>query len=212
MAQHAYIAFVEGEKGLNAADPEFRDLVRELYKIKGCGSHGVSCAGHVEERTNCRDVEEFSCKVYGHLQMALLPELSHIPPLIKLIDDYLHTDSDSRITVEIDTPPYKYPVYEEGVDLRPFKLWETKDGLYVVKLNIRMGDGGIKDDIEERTGERYGHWYLKVEGLEDIRDRCRVRGAELIALWDGLEAQVADYNDEHGFTEIELKKTEFDIR
>lgn len=129
--------------------------------------------------------------------------------MINIIDEHLQIDYASELNIEIDAPRFDFPKYQKGIDLKPFKLWETSEGLYVIKLHIETGDFGICGKIEQRTGELYGMGALPVQGFEDIKEQNKKRYYEIKKLWEGLEKKVADYNKKYNFTKIDIKKSEF---
>lgn len=80
MTQHRIITFLENEESFKGVDKEFRGLIREFYKIPGCGTHGVSCAGH-EEYTlkGLNDEEMFPPRALGAFTNCISPRIVTYP-------------------------------------------------------------------------------------------------------------------------------------
>jgi len=191
MAIHMHIGFLEEEKMLNVVDTDFRELVRLFYQIPGFGSYGVSCSGHFE----LEDSEKFYPRPCGHLGIATLPEMKHIPELLKLILEANQTDPDARLTVNINSgAPYYFPDYTLETDLSQFSFAKTSKGLYVAKLEILLGDNGSLASVGEYFGGS-----LKVKEHQEAFDKSRQRCLEIQRFWKLLEDRVREYTQENRF-------------
>jgi hypothetical protein len=206
MATHMSIGFLQDEKHLEWVDKDFRELARLMLQIPGFGSFGVSCSGHFRSKENGYSEDFFNPVLSGHLGLAAIPEMEHIPELLKIIYASTKEDSDANMRIMANMcAPWKQPVYEPSMDLRPYTSWKTKSGLYVAKLAILIGDNGLFDSMNLET---YGGG-IEVKGNEEKIPPLKKRYEEIKNFWKSLEDKVRIYNQDHGFTECDYKKDEF---
>ena len=134
MIRHAHIGFLNNEDMLSIVDKDFRDLTKEIYKIPGVGTYGVSCSGyfHDEESEVVSQKGHFLPEPYAHLGIAAMPQLEHVSELIKLIYESIKTDFDARFSIKDRIhSPADFERYSSDKDLEHYSLGTNKDGLYV---------------------------------------------------------------------------------
>lgn len=204
--RHAHIGFLEKDEMLNFVDGDFRELIREFYKIPGLGTHGVSCSGHFYPKDHSNAGEGyFWPQPWAHLGVALIPKLKHIPEVLKIIYDSVQKDFDARLSIKDKfNAPVDFTRYEEGMNLEPYALGIIGGGLYVSVLEIRLGDNGCLNSVPETYGS-----HIIFEGNEEAYRKSEQRYTQIINYWKSLENSIRDYNLRNGFSEIDFSKKEF---
>ena len=192
---------MEGESSLNGIDPDFRELARLSYQIPGFASYGVSCSGHFYPED---EWGRFHPGPWGHMGFVALPEVEHIPGLLKLLYDLAQKDADAKIRVDDSKPPLECPVFSPGMNLEPYTLWKTAGGLYVAKLDLRLGDNSSLDSVQDHLC-----CPIKREGNDEAFEKSKARCSEIQRFWKGLELAVGDYCRGNGFLEADFDKREF---
>lgn len=198
---HQVIGFLESEDSLRQVDPDFRDLVRLSYAIPGFGSHGVSCSGHFY----LDDKEQKFSLVPGSLGFMALPEEDHVMELLRLISYETQKDSDAIITIDNrQGAPRDRPRYDPSIDLKPYARYTTKQGRYVARLEILLGDNGCLRDLRGYYGS-----FLLIKDHQKTFELAKRRCAEIRDFWKGLEVEVREYNSQHNFVRPDFNKKEF---
>lgn len=200
---HRHVGFLEDEESLRGVDEDFRELVKISYAIPGFGSYGVSCSGHF-----CPEYSEdrFWPEPWGSLGIATLPEMKHIPELLRLIYDSTQTDSDAHVGIQdLIQPPMNYKKYSPDIDLKPYSYGKTDSGLYVALLDIRFGDNGCLDSCPEHYCSP-----IKLAGNQEAFEKSQKRCLEIKQCWKMLEGAVREYTKGHGFSKADYHKREFE--
>jgi hypothetical protein len=202
-----FVGFLEDEKQLASVDPEFRGLVVSLNAIPGCGTYGVSDAGHFIPAWG---TDQFYPQPWGHLGMAVLPRKKHVPELLQRLYAGVCKDPDARIGIKKDCVPCDYPTYTPGTKLKKYAQWETLQGCYAIVLEIQIGDNKCLDSVPEDQRQMCGPLALKGnrEAFEKSKERC----GQIHQFWKDLEGIVQAYNKEYGFIIPDFSKAEFQVK
>jgi hypothetical protein len=198
----AHVGFIEDESNLGPVDKDFLELVKLTYQIPGFGSYGVSCSGHFKKKNK----EEFYPEPWGHLGFALIPQMKHIPELLEIINETKKLDKDCHFSINIGKgAPIDFPEYSSEINLRDFSFGKNKKGQYVSLLEIRLGDNGCLDSIEDH--ECGGSF--EIEGNEEGYIKSQERYLEIKSFWKNLENKIRGYNKRYGFSKTDYSKKEF---
>ena len=194
-----HIGFLKKEESLASVDADFRELVRQAYCIPGFGSYGISCSGHMRIE---RDLGMFFPELYGHLGIAALPQLEHIPELLRILYDITAAEQNARIWIVTKTGQATQPRwYCLNTNLELYSQDKTSSGLPVARLEIRINDNGCLSNDYNGQG-------FSLEQT-DIFEATTRRYKEIKAFWKKLEERVQEFNSRHGFQTPDFKKEEF---
>lgn len=213
-AMHAYIGFLNDWNRLDSVDSELQPIATVSYKIPGFGSHGVSCAGHLNEYDDeiRKDRKLFYPQLDGHLGFACLPQLPHMPELLTLLYAHARTDSDAWLEVEQFNLAFtrnikdikKNQKYVSGMKLHPYAVMQTASGLDVVQLKVRIGDNRVLARLKDYYGG-----YLDKNVYSRLHEKSKERIAQIQLFWEELAGKIENYNKAHGFYEVNFDKSEF---
>ena len=199
---HRHIGFLEDEESIQVTDEDFHNVVRLMYAIPGCGSYGVSCAGHFNPDS---EYDTFSPMPWSSLGIAVLPEMPHIPELLDIINKNTLSETNAWVGIKDKKhAPCDYDRYTPETDLTPYQIGQTKDKLYVALLEVRAGDNGCLDSVPD-------HCYspIEIKGNEEAFELSKTRCSEIKDFWSGLTESIGRYNESHGFKNSDFTKQEF---
>jgi len=202
MACHRHIGFLENDHEFAKVDLDFKEVIKIANHIPGFGSYGVSCAGHFRPDEG---YGTFWPVPWAHLDLAVLPEMKHIPELLELLVSQAAEDSDAYVGIKnIHQPSYKGEKLSVGKDLKPYSVYQNLDGSYIALLEMRLGDNGALDSVEDHCCSS-----IELEGNQEAFDKSKIRCAEINGFWGKLEKSLEAYRTKHNFVELDFSKKEF---
>jgi hypothetical protein len=122
----------------------------------------------------------------------------------------VQTDSDASIVIDGNNLLYsgniKTPTkYNPSIDLEPYSITKTDEGLYVVQIAIRLGDNGSLNTVPDHCWSP-----IQIEGNKEAFEKSQQRYLEVQKFWKVLAGKVEKYNQKHGFVKIDFTKSEFE--
>lgn len=190
---------------LNNVDIDFRNLIRELYKIPGVATFPPSCSGHFE--VGVPNKECFYPRIGGRLPIATIPSLEHIPSLLNIFYQHSKTDQDTILAVKDINHPYVYNLdlaqFSPDLELEEPLLTKLNSDNQMLLLEFRIGENNCFSRQRQPNATAFN--LSETELFEDTIKRYY----ELREFWKCLEEKVIRYNKVNNFENIDFSKIEF---